>query len=81
MFDALLNLYPTFSNYWEKVANVLTNKAFLAMFDMAPADIAGIQVSTISDTLVSVALEALLPGIVVEDRKESMSLMTIFSLI
>ena len=70
MFDALLNLYPTFSNYWEKMANVVTNKALLAIFGLAPADVAGVQVSTISDTLVTVALEALLPDVVVEDRKE-----------
>ena len=70
MFDALLNLYPTFSNYWEKMANVVTNKALLAIFGLAPADVAGVQVSTISDTLVSVALEALLPDVVVADRKE-----------
>ena len=34
MFDALLNLYPTFSNYWEKMANVFTNKALIAIFGL-----------------------------------------------
>ena len=51
MFDALLGFYPTFSNYWEKMANVFTNESLLAIFGVAPIDVAGVQVATISDTL------------------------------
>ena len=34
MFDALLNLYPTFSNYYMTLANLATDEAFLAVFDL-----------------------------------------------
>ena len=34
MFDALLNLYPTFSNFYEKMANVVTNKSILKVLDI-----------------------------------------------
>ena len=42
MFDSLLNLYPTFSNYYEKMANVFTNKSLLAIFGVEPIDVAGV---------------------------------------
>ena len=80
MFDAFLNMYPIFSDYFEKLANVFTNKSALAIFGVSPFDVAGLQVATISDTLMSVILEQLLPEVIVEDRKKKAGYTTIFAL-
>ena len=81
MFDALLNLYPTFSNYFEKLANVITNKSILAVFGMNPEDVAGFQVSAISYTIFTPLNELYLPPIEVQDRKQKKSMVMMFSLI
>ena len=80
MFDAFLNMYPIFSDYFEKLANVFTNKSALAIFDIKPMDVAGIQVATISDTLMSVLMDQLLPEVIVEDRKQKAGITTVFAL-
>ena len=74
MFDALLNLYPTFSNYYETLANVMTDEAFVAPWDVLPYEVAGPQVSTISDTLTSLAIDFLRGPVEVAKREKEMSI-------
>ena len=74
MFDALLNLYPTFSNYYETLANVMTDEAFVAPWDVLPYEVAGPQVSTISDTLTSLAIDFLRGPVEVAKREKEISI-------
>ena len=81
MFDALLNLYPTFSNYYETLANVFTDEAFVAVWGLQPYEVAGPQVSTISDTLTSLAIDFLRGPVEVAEREKEVSLTQMFFLI
>ena len=81
MFDALMNLYPTFSNFYEKLANVMTDESLLAIFNMQPYELAGVQVSTISDTLLSAALDFDLGPVEYKERDKPVSTVQMFAII